>query len=441
MTAAVAWGLHALMGSTILMLLVLAVRNTARKLVGARLAYLLWALPAIRLIMPPLPIDNVVLASVADQPGRLIATAPANASFADVAGQHSVWTPLAIAVAIWAIGAAALLVAMSARHFALCSRIRGRGTPVCRLNSILILKADVDGPISFGVFRRVIAIPRWMTQSFDVEEVRLAIDHERGHHLRGDLVANWVALVVLGMNWWNPVAWLAARAFHDDQEYATDAFVLAAAQPGDVRAYATLLAKASTAVDALPVCSLKTASNLRRRLTMLGRRPQPPLLIALGCAALALIGCGALAATAATASAEHPDRKPATTIGIKPDGTGSYLIILQGKAFRPGEPLPDGLRLPDGFEGAGGCDLSAAAKPLAMVVKGVEGNYAVTCAGPAASDVLSAAREGAASLSSLRKLVLAQPAGSRFPEAERTRALSTIDRSMNELRLFVANAG
>ena len=40
--------------TTLLMLLVLAIRNPVRRLFGSRLAYALWLLPALRMVLPPL---------------------------------------------------------------------------------------------------------------------------------------------------------------------------------------------------------------------------------------------------------------------------------------------------------------------------------------------------------------------------------------------------
>ena len=49
------WLFEALIASTLLMVVVLALRAPVRRVFGPDIAYTLWALPVLRLAMPPLP--------------------------------------------------------------------------------------------------------------------------------------------------------------------------------------------------------------------------------------------------------------------------------------------------------------------------------------------------------------------------------------------------
>ena len=49
------WIIEALVASTLLMLVVLAVREPVSRHFGPRIAYALWLLPALRMVLPPLP--------------------------------------------------------------------------------------------------------------------------------------------------------------------------------------------------------------------------------------------------------------------------------------------------------------------------------------------------------------------------------------------------
>ena len=51
----IAWAAEALAASALLMLLVLGGRAVVRRWFGAEVAYLLWALPPLRLLLPTLP--------------------------------------------------------------------------------------------------------------------------------------------------------------------------------------------------------------------------------------------------------------------------------------------------------------------------------------------------------------------------------------------------
>ena len=55
MTALLAWGEATLLATAMLMLLVLVLRVPVRRLFGPQCAYLLWLLPALRMVLPPLP--------------------------------------------------------------------------------------------------------------------------------------------------------------------------------------------------------------------------------------------------------------------------------------------------------------------------------------------------------------------------------------------------
>ena len=438
----VAWGEATLVASTALLLLVLLLRAPARRWVGPRLAYALWALPAARLILPPLPATLVESLPLAG------ATARMSVLFAGPrTGIEALSGPAPIAIgtvllAVWLAGALGLFTFHAVRHGGMCRRLRVRGTVLGRLDDVSLIATDVEGPLAFGVLHRFIAVPRGFASAYTAHERELALAHERAHHARGDLLANWVSLAVLAAHWWNPVAWAAIRAFRDDQEFATDAHVLAARSPGARAVYAHVLATAS-GIGALPACNLHARSNLKGRLMMIAQKPRSRRQLVLGGAVLALLGTSALAATVATAgSPARAGRSQAVTIGVKPDGSGSYALLIGGKAVAPGAPLPGGRTLPADFTGPGGCDLKPGAKPSAMVIKG-EGTtrtYTVMCASAAPAPVRDTLAEGLASLKTMRVSVATQPATAFLTDAERAHALGAIDRSIVEVEATLARA-
>ena len=95
-----------------------------------------------------------------------------------------------------------------------------------------------QGPLALGVLDRRIVVPGRFLQRYNPGERRLALEHELVHHRRGDIWWNLAALLVLALNWFNPVAWLAFRAFRSDQELACDAAVARAAP---IRRRATIM--------------------------------------------------------------------------------------------------------------------------------------------------------------------------------------------------------
>ncbi|MDK2770448.1 MAG: M56 family metallopeptidase [Sphingomonas sp.] len=440
MTSLIAWGIWTLLASSALMVLVIAIRAPVRRWLGPRLSYYLWALPTIRMILPPLPLHGpeALLAKQTSSFGTsILFIGPRGALDSSLEpGLSSIGTTL---FAVWLAGAAVLLSTYAIRYFVFCSRLRREGAEIGSLGRVSIVAADIEGPLSFGVFRRFIVVPCTFARDYDADERDLVFAHEIAHHLRGDLIANWVSLFVLAAHWWNPGAWLAIRAFREDQEFAVDAHVLASRKPDALPLYAQVLAKAA-GIGTLPACNLKAQSNLKGRLITLRQRPRSNRCLVFGGVALTLLGGGALAATAPGTSGRATS-KQVVTIGVKPDGSGGFALIVDGMPVTLGAPLPGGMTLPADFSPGGGCDLARTATPVAMVIKGSGGvqTYTVICASATPAPVHATLTEGLASLQAIRSSVAAQRTPN-FPEAERAHALRAIDNSIREVAAtLVAN--
>ncbi len=444
MTAFIAWGEGTLLASAALMLLVLAVRAPVRRWIGPQLGYALWALPGLRMVLPPIPLDllgGLPVAGPAAGPMEVLVAGPRGVlGLADASAPSWLGAPV---LAVWLAGTVSLIAWFAVRHFAFCRRVRAEGQPFGTSGGIGIIVAEVEGPLAFGIRRRCIAVPPEFSTAYTAAERELAIAHECAHHRRGDLIANWASLVVLAAHWWNPAAWLAIRAFREDQELAADADVLASSDPRALPTYATVLVKAA-GIGALPACNLNPRSNLKGRLMMLAQQPRSARRRLFGSAALLLIGSATLAATVATPGTAGPAAgKQAVSIGVKPDGVGGYALIVGGKAVAPGAPLPGGATLPADFSGGSDCDLKPGARPTAMAIKGSgrTTTYTIMCASAAPAPVRATLVEGLASLNTMRASVATQPASAAFPENERTHALGAIDRSIREVKATIAAIG
>src|SRR6185369_698154 len=147
---------------------------------------------------------------------------------------------------VWALGAAAFLAFHLISHSRFCSRLlkRARVDRTVADGRVRVIETDAaHGPLAFGIWRKYVAFPRDFSERYDEQERDLALAHELGHHVRGDLIANWVALVVLAIHWFNPVAWRAFRAFRADQEMACDALVLSGRASALRHAYGRAIVK------------------------------------------------------------------------------------------------------------------------------------------------------------------------------------------------------
>jgi hypothetical protein len=176
-------------------------------------------------------------------------------------------------------------------------------------------------------------------------ERRLVLEHELAHHRSGDLFVNLFAFVLLCLQWFNPLAWVAHAAFRFDQEAACDARVLDKAPATDRASYGRAIAKAASGRALLFASALDRPTSLQRRLQSMVRIPSSTrrnagrLLVIIGVgAALPLTAGHAIAyvdvptraapsvplahivpvAATVAAAAVQPVAAPAPAVGVPP---------------------------------------------------------------------------------------------------------------------------
>ncbi len=206
------------------------------------------------------------------------------------------------------LGAAAFIAWHATAHARFVRRMLDQTARETEIEGgIQLIETDAaSGPLAFGIWRRYVAFPRDFTERYDLEERDLALAHELGHHHRGDLIANWIALVVLALHWFNPIAWRAFRAFRADQEIANDARVLAGKNPMLRHTYACAIVKAAHGGAVSAACHLHTIEDLKGRLRMLTTNKTSRLRLVSGCAAVAMLTVAGLGVTASgTQAAER----------------------------------------------------------------------------------------------------------------------------------------
>jgi beta-lactamase regulating signal transducer with metallopeptidase domain len=286
------WLLGTLVATSALIMLVLLVREPVRRRFGSRVAYGLWLIPAARLLMPTLTetVERTVPAApplqplihpVVDEPLLLANVSPPAPSLLEQAGGLPT-----VLITVW-LGVAAGLFLSRLLAFRQDRRaILARGVEAGRIGSIRIVRSpEVSSPVAFGLFDRVIAVPADFDRLYDERERHLALDHEIAHHRSGDLATNYLAFVLLCLQWFNPLAWVAHAAFRFDQEAACDARVLDKVKARDRADYGRAIAKAASGRALLFASALDRRNTLHRRLksmltnTTAGKRTTGKLLI------------------------------------------------------------------------------------------------------------------------------------------------------------------
>ena len=325
------WLLGTFVATTALVVLVLLVREPVRRHFGARVAYGLWLIPAARLLMPPLtetvertvpavtPIQPFVPSVIAEPKLLASVTAPEPALLDQFGGLQTMLLVLWLGVGL------GLFIARMMAFRRERATILADAVQLARIGSIRLVRSpQVSGPLAFGIFDRVIAVPANFDRLYAPHERRLALDHELAHHRSGDLVANFFAFVLLCLQWFNPLAWVAHAAFRFDQEAACDARVLDKVKADDRADYGRAIAKAASGRALLFASALDRRNTLHRRLKSMLTNPSSSRRLAGRLTVIAAVAI-ALPLTATRAieyvdiaapAADEADAPPAPTAAI-----------------------------------------------------------------------------------------------------------------------------
>ncbi|MEP1231471.1 MAG: M56 family metallopeptidase [Litorimonas sp.] len=287
------WGLRMGVLTSVLIGLVLLIRRPFVKYFGAQATFLLWSLPALRLIMPdirlPVKHDIAPFQEVSFEQmemfmrGRFdVDPVPASnalpiippieaTSSMDIAG----WI-----VFIW-IGVGALWMSYHmTRHYKFAHLLKDVSSmPAVSMNTMItqaqskmglarapqVLVAPKNiGPFVTGVIKPLIIVPNNFVTNYSKEAQLFALCHEMSHIKRRDFIWAFALLIFRAVHWYNPLVHYAARRFRLDQEAACDAHSLSKfSGDGDTYDYAmTLLMNEHTDKDpdnkrgAMPALSL-----------------------------------------------------------------------------------------------------------------------------------------------------------------------------------------
>jgi bla regulator protein BlaR1 len=281
------WVVQTLAATTALMAALLIVRRPAARILGARAAYALWLLPALRMVMPAVSAPlaplwrvahsgSVLAEAAARQPGMVFIVARVQAIIAGTATQL---VPIQGALLAAWLGGAVLWFAWQMLHYAcfMTGALRHADAASGRIRGIRVLyTTGVSGPAAAGILRKFVFLPADFAARYTVAERSLALLHEAVHHRRHDLAANVVALIVFALHWWNPVAHRAYRAYRADQELACDATVLLRLSKAGRHTYGSAMLKSAANHVPGAACALNNKDEIRRRLLGLACEPVSP---------------------------------------------------------------------------------------------------------------------------------------------------------------------
>jgi bla regulator protein BlaR1 len=230
----VEWLYRTTLEVSLLIGLVLVLRPTVRRTLGARAAYWLWFIPVIRAVLidrPELP--RTLVESVGVPGGELSLT---------IYPSPDVWVlPAGVPWGSLWLGGALLWIALriaGAIKFRRTLAVESSGIDLPSQLSALIperllrreprfFATDLPGtPFVTGLVRPLVYLPTDFFHRFSVEEQRWVVQHELMHAARADLWVQSIWELLRGVFWFNPIVHVAAGAMRDDQELACDQAVL-----------------------------------------------------------------------------------------------------------------------------------------------------------------------------------------------------------------------
>ncbi len=150
--------------------------------------------------------------------------------------------------AVWAAGGAGMLL------YALLSYLRLRRKTAARLKTekgVYVCDA-LPGPFVVGVFRPKIFLPSDLPE--ETKDAVLA--HEKAHIRRRDPLVKLLGFFVLTLHWFNPLVWAAYLLLGRDLELAADESALKNVSPGEKKVYAEALLTCANSARKLNVAPL-----------------------------------------------------------------------------------------------------------------------------------------------------------------------------------------
>ena len=303
--------LSSAMGSFLVVIIILIKKLFKNKL-SASWHYYIWVLLILRLAIPysyqsPLSIFNIftktlsntqvslnipniknssVKSNVNNNNNNPIAVSEANIKDIN-AGQLDL---LNIASIIWVIGMLSALLFIFIFNMVFNKRLKNK--EICKdKETLFILKScqamtstkgyipiayssNISGASLYGMFKPQILISSKITRNFTVEQKRYIFLHELIHLKYKDILINSIMLILVALNWFNPIIWYSFYRMQQDCELACDEKVLHYLQPDCYNNYgstiiniAELFSKSHNIFNGASLASNK--SNLKRRISMI----------------------------------------------------------------------------------------------------------------------------------------------------------------------------
>jgi beta-lactamase regulating signal transducer with metallopeptidase domain len=235
-----------------------------------QLAYFLWLLVLVKLIIPPLLVIPMIdipglptippssvsseplsAANLSNLPGSALIASPdrlesdsfqteaATQGFIQFKSRLALfWLIGSLGVVFWSLwrvyrfnGLLKLASESAPAELQLMASGIGQSLGLKAKPKILATSAKLS-PMVWWIGGRVrIIFPTGLISKMDAKQLRWAMAHELAHVRRGDHWVRWLEWLACAIFWWNPVAWWARRNLRLNEEVCCDALVLSSLKP------------------------------------------------------------------------------------------------------------------------------------------------------------------------------------------------------------------
>ena len=292
--------LEILISSTVLILVLTALRFLLRGKISPRLQYALWLLAALRFLLPvslvrsPVSVMNAVpdvpaavqrLTAPEDRraPQTDSAQAPTQTVSEPGAAPAEAQTQLTgstILKVIWLTGAAAMALVILTQNLLFLRRLKKLRQPfACPESPVPVwLASSLPSPCLAGLLRPEIYLTPEAAQ--DPDTCQFVLRHELAHYHARDQLWSLLRLLCQCVYWFDPFVWLAASLSRRDCELACDERVLKNLDPGRRADYGRALlglVAPKRARGQLLSCATTMQlgkKSLKERITLIAKKPK-----------------------------------------------------------------------------------------------------------------------------------------------------------------------
>jgi beta-lactamase regulating signal transducer with metallopeptidase domain len=362
------WTWKTSLQATVLIAVVLTFQLLFRRWLTPLLRYALGVLVLVRLLLPEVPashfsIFNLKPAWVRPSAEKDLLPVPSSdplPSLPSISGEvgvvlerertpvtpRSPWRLTLIAKGVWMTGCVALLFRVFRQQRELSLWMKNQpATTDARLTGLLedckkVMKVsrkirlyktrELKTPAVFRFWKPCLLVPEDICDRLDDSELKMIFLHELAHIKRGDVLTNWLIIVVRSLHWFNPAVWLAMRRLRADQELVCDARTMAQLGVQERQLYGNTLLKlmidlsqARLCPSLLPVITNK--QETKRRIIMISKfKPARRATVVLS-AAIVVAVCSF---TFTRAAEKNPSGEKAVSVGVSKEPNLSGLKTL-----------------------------------------------------------------------------------------------------------------